>query len=363
MATLNNLQVDSTGALRLPVGTTAQRPSSPVSGMMRFNSDIGKIEIYNGIVWVNFTNFSGTITAQLSNPNRTGPTSIVTPYTGDLAGRVAMPASNGIQYLTIPYSGWYRIRSAGAEGGRNELGRGGPGAIVQGDFWLDQNEVIRCLVGSPGGENTKEDCDSGGGGGTYVVKDPYNTLESILVIAAGGGGVSNHYGTALGFNYNRPDYEGADGHSGRAGLDATNGRGGNAGVGGVAGDRNRSGQARGNPGGGFFGGGNSGSSNPTFGDTTAGFSYLDGGAGGTPNDADSFGGFGGGGGGHGNCYISGGGGGGFNGGGCQIQYTNHHGGCGGGSYNSGANQENLSGANYNTSGTSAFGYVYIERIG
>ena len=363
MADLQNLEVEGSGAIKLPVGNTAQRPSSPVAGMMRFNTDLGKIETWNGTEWYSFRNWSGRITAQLSSPSRTGPTSITTAYTGDLAGRVTMPNSDGIQHVEIPYSGWYRIKAAGAEGGRNQNGRGGPGAIVQGDFWLDEGEIIRCLVGSPGGQNTKEDCDTGGGGGTYVVKSPFNTIESILVIAAGGGGASNHYGSGLVRLHNRPDYESGDGNSGRGGLDAVNGRGGNAGTNGTAGDRSRSSSNRGNPGGGFFSGGNSGSSNPTWPETRAGYSFLDGGAGGTPNDADSFGGFGGGAGGHGNCFISGGGGGGFNGGGAQLQYTSHHGGCGGGSYNSGANQENLTGSNYNTSGTSAFGYIDIERIG
>ena len=37
-----------TGALRLPVGTTAQRPTSPNAGDIRFNSTTTEAEIYNG---------------------------------------------------------------------------------------------------------------------------------------------------------------------------------------------------------------------------------------------------------------------------------------------------------------------------
>ncbi len=37
-----------TGALRIPVGTTAQRPGSPATGELRFNSTLGSAEIYNG---------------------------------------------------------------------------------------------------------------------------------------------------------------------------------------------------------------------------------------------------------------------------------------------------------------------------
>lgn len=42
---------DSTGAIVIPVGTTAQRPSSPVAGMMRFNSETNQFEGYNGSTW------------------------------------------------------------------------------------------------------------------------------------------------------------------------------------------------------------------------------------------------------------------------------------------------------------------------
>jgi hypothetical protein len=41
----------ATGGLFLPSGTTAQRPASPVTGQMRFNTTTGFIETYNGSVW------------------------------------------------------------------------------------------------------------------------------------------------------------------------------------------------------------------------------------------------------------------------------------------------------------------------
>jgi ribosomal protein S12 len=41
-----NVKVDSTGYLQLPVGTTAQRPSSANAGMIRYNSTSGKVEAY-----------------------------------------------------------------------------------------------------------------------------------------------------------------------------------------------------------------------------------------------------------------------------------------------------------------------------
>lgn len=48
--TTNGLIVDSTGAVEMPVGSTAQRPT-PVTGMLRFNSTEGSFEGYDGSEW------------------------------------------------------------------------------------------------------------------------------------------------------------------------------------------------------------------------------------------------------------------------------------------------------------------------
>ena len=42
----------ATGAAQLPVGTTGQRPASPVTGQTRFNTTLGITEVYNGTAWV-----------------------------------------------------------------------------------------------------------------------------------------------------------------------------------------------------------------------------------------------------------------------------------------------------------------------
>ena len=45
------VEVNGTGAVRLPIGTTAQRPT-PTAGQIRFNSEIGRFEGYNGTNWI-----------------------------------------------------------------------------------------------------------------------------------------------------------------------------------------------------------------------------------------------------------------------------------------------------------------------
>ena len=44
---------DSTGAIRVPAGTTAERPSSPVLGQTRHNTDDDILETWTGSAWQN----------------------------------------------------------------------------------------------------------------------------------------------------------------------------------------------------------------------------------------------------------------------------------------------------------------------
>jgi hypothetical protein len=44
-------QTATTGSAEIPVGTTAQRDSTPATGMFRFNSQTTGFEGYNGSAW------------------------------------------------------------------------------------------------------------------------------------------------------------------------------------------------------------------------------------------------------------------------------------------------------------------------
>ena len=48
---INDVKFTSTGAVKIPVGTTAQRPSSPIAGQTRLNTTLGVLETYNGSTW------------------------------------------------------------------------------------------------------------------------------------------------------------------------------------------------------------------------------------------------------------------------------------------------------------------------
>lgn len=52
MATLKDTTINDTGFIRLPSGTTDQRPGTPSVGMIRYNTDITSNEYYNGTRWI-----------------------------------------------------------------------------------------------------------------------------------------------------------------------------------------------------------------------------------------------------------------------------------------------------------------------
>jgi hypothetical protein len=241
----------------------------------------------------------------------------------------------GVQLWTVPVSGLYRIDAYGAVGGSTQLYYGGQGARIRGDFQLIEGEIIRIVVGQTGnwGPHTQSTAakNASGGGGTFVVRSPYNTDASILVIAGGGGGASD------GPWHNSAGKNAQTGTAGSSGgtsyyVGGTGGWGGGGGLGGG--------------GAGFHNAPGNGYTNPILakaftdgGTNTA--SYLSGlnhslGGGGSTNWGTypnhlSYGGFGGGGGGGG---LASGGGGGYSGGGAGNWSIDSQGG-GGGSYNNG----------------------------
>ena len=63
--------------LKMPTGTTAQRPASPTAGMMRFNTTIGASEVYDGIAWAQGSSGSTLLQCVHGNiPTITGTTQV-----------------------------------------------------------------------------------------------------------------------------------------------------------------------------------------------------------------------------------------------------------------------------------------------
>ena len=249
--------------------------------------------------------------------------------------------TNGIQYWTVPVSGQYTITAAGASGGLDV----GLGARLTSTVSLTGGEIIRIAVGQRGGNvNTFY---GSGGGGTFVVRTPFNTNASIIMIAGGGGGKNS-----TGSTVNSGGQSGLAPGQVDSGVVATWGGGGgssgaNGGLNGAAGGNQATGGYPGG-GGGFFGnGGYSGGGLVQVG----GRSWVFGANGGPGyTGSESPGGFGGGGGG----TARGAGGGGYNGGGAALNGSS---GGGGGSYNTGSSMSNVANVNL------GHGYVQITYAG
>jgi PEP-CTERM motif len=220
------------------------------------------------------------------------------------AGAVVFDFTGSFQTYIVPETGEYEITLAGAQGGSSVDGNpGGKGAVVGGEIFLKQNELLGIFVGGEG--YSAFGYAGGGGGGTFL-----GNKNKVFFIAGGGGG--GGYG----------DRSIADGRPGRAQRSGSDGRGGAGGVGGSGGYGGEGGQDAT----GFNGGGGSGL-NGAGGDGYAGKHGQYGAGGYAYYGGFPGGGFGGGG---GAGYNGGGGGGGFSGGGGGTGGNKAGGGGGGG---------------------------------
>jgi len=117
---------NSTGAITLPVGTTAQEPASPTSGMLRFNSSTSQFEGYNGSAWASVGGAAisnDTSTSSFEYPlfaNATSGTALTVytsnakylykPSTGELQAS-EINATNGLHLNSATVSASYSIPS------------------------------------------------------------------------------------------------------------------------------------------------------------------------------------------------------------------------------------------------------------
>jgi len=112
-------KIYGTTALTIPVGTTAQRPGTPATGMTRYNTTLGTLEFYNGTSWF------------------------------------AITATN-----TAPYSVDYLIVAAGSSGGTGTYagGGGGGGEVLSSSAYsVSVGTAYTVTIGA------------GGSGGTFSV--------------------------------------------------------------------------------------------------------------------------------------------------------------------------------------------------
>lgn len=114
--------VDPIGALQFPVGTTAERPSVPVNGMMRYNTTAGNFEFYDN-VWLAVSGVGGTSLDKIEDAdvdtailveNSTGvDDDIIAMTIGDNSGTFTLPTT----VFSFSTAGFTIETPAGASGG------------------------------------------------------------------------------------------------------------------------------------------------------------------------------------------------------------------------------------------------------
>ena len=168
-----------TGALSLPSGTTAQKPTG-VAGMIRFNTELSELEYYTPLESSSPAVTGGTITSITGGETSTD-TQVRYKIHEFTSGNVNLTVSTGpvlIEYLII---------GGGGGGGVNHGGGGGGGGYITGTMKLLAG-TYPIVIGA------------GGNGGTYInntYTHPTNGGNSSAfgLTAYGGGAGGNRDGT------------------------------------------------------------------------------------------------------------------------------------------------------------------------
>lgn len=234
---------NSTSSVKLPIGTTAQRPASPTEGMQRYNTDLGIVETYHGSSkgWVALSNIFQATGGTESTIISGGVTYKVHTFTSS-ENFVVQSGTSTVQALLV---------AGGGGGGENMGGGGGAGGFIN---WTSVTTSVGSYAITIG---------SGGAGGIY-------TTTSV------GGTTNGSNSSAIGLTAIGGGRGGTSSSSPSTGQNGGSGGGGNhtgdlsAGTG-TSGQGNNGGAGRSNPycaggGGGASGGGSTGDSSGLGGD-------------------------------------------------------------------------------------------------
>ena len=211
----------STGYFDLPAGTTAQRPISPVAGMIRYNTTTSRLEAYQNGEWVNYSQ----------------------SYTVEYLV-IAGGAGGGFSNVNTSCGG------GGAGGYRSSVSgeSSGGGSSAESPITVTSNTQFTVIIGAGGASpNVNSRGDSGS-----------NSSFGPIVSVGGGGGGGGAVGTSS-------QSDGGSGGSGGGGLHSRPGGSGTSGQGFAGGSTTTNGGPNWGGGGGGGAGAVGGNGNPTTG--------------------------------------------------------------------------------------------------
>lgn len=252
----------TTAALKLPVGTTGQRPGTPVQGQIRYNTTTSNTEIYNGTTWeeVGGGPFDATGGNRIIAPDTTVVSASFTSVNGESVVVTSGGHSVGVGQIVhivtavAGYSGDYQVIAADsgtftyimpvvavANSGSCTYNKAGNFKChiftTSGTFTAGTKggnvEVLVVGGGGGGGSSGSFPYSGGGGGGGAVVYYPYYSLTpgQIVNITVGTGGAASTNGTASTFGtISAGGGGGASGFTGGVSGTGTLGNTGNSGT-------------------------------------------------------------------------------------------------------------------------------------
>lgn len=221
-----NATFSSVGAMKIPTGTTAERPGTAVIGQLRYNSTTLGAEVYNGTTWeeVGGGPFDATGGNKIIAPDAVATTPVTASFTSvdgesvvvTSAGHTVTPGQV-VQIVTsvTGYSGDWTVVSANTNdftfvmttvaapnSGSCTYKKAGnykvhiftsSGTFVAG---TKASHVEVLVVGGGGGGSTNN--PGGGGGGGAVVYSPYYNVNAsqTITVTVGNGGAANTNGAA-----------------------------------------------------------------------------------------------------------------------------------------------------------------------
>lgn len=103
---LQNVTFNSSGAITVPVGTTAQEPT-PATGMLRFNTDSGQFEGYDGAQWGGIGGAAAGGAISLNNQTASSSYNITSTENGFSVGPITTAA--GVTITVSAGSRWIII--------------------------------------------------------------------------------------------------------------------------------------------------------------------------------------------------------------------------------------------------------------
>ena len=238
----------ATGALTMPSGTTAERPGTPATGMVRYNTTLGYTEYYNGTTWYSLSQIVPTSTVEYLVVAGGGGGSPVNGGGGGGAGGfrtatgLSVTAGSAIT-VTVGAGGaggangsnsvFGSITSAG--GGSTTYSGGSVQSVANGTAGGSGGggscyEGVTTTTGGAGNtpSTSPSQGNAGGNGGTVSVRSAGGGggASAAGTAASGTQGGNGGNGTASSISGSSVTYAGGGGGSGTSATRATGGTGG-----------------------------------------------------------------------------------------------------------------------------------------